>query len=198
MKPTEKYLVPTWTEAYRMILRIAERIIADGFKPDTIVGVTRGGMIPARVLSDLLEQPNLTTIRTKCYVGSGKSKPTPALTEQLTACVKGQKVLLVDDVADTGRSLKLAKTHIAENGAQETRIVTLFHKPCSSLKPNYFADETSLWVVFPWDIKETVRSAFENRENATHAELSKKLKSAGLPRSLVDKFLKEIAWEETC
>jgi uncharacterized protein len=198
MKPTEKYLVPTWTEAYRMILRVAERIIADGFKPDIIVGVARGGLIPARVLSDLLEQPNLTTVRIECYVGSGKSKPTPVLTEQLTACVKGQKVLLVDDVADTGCSLKLAEKHIAENGAQETRIVTLFHKPWSTLKPDYSADETSLWVVFPWDIKETVRSAFENRENATHVELSEKLKSTGLPRSLVDKFLKEIVWEETC
>jgi len=181
-----------------MMLEVAEKIRDDGFKPDIIVGLARGGLVPARVFSDLLEQSNLATTRTECYVGISKSKSNPVLSEQLSARVEGQSVLLVDDIADTGRSLELAKKHIMESGAREIRIVTLFKKPWSTLKPDYSAAETSRWVVFPWDMKETVRSAFENRGNMTNADLSEKLKSAGLPKTLVHRFLKEITGEKTC
>ena len=198
MRTAKKYSAPTWNEVHEMMLRIAEKIRDDAFRPDIIVGLARGGLVPARVFSDLLEQSNLATIRTECYVGTSKSKSKPVLSEKLSARVEGQSVLLVDDVADTGRSLKLAKRHIMESGAREIRIVALFKKPWSTLKPDYSAAETSLWVVFPWDMKETVRSAFENRGNMTNTELSEKLKSAGLPEPLVDRFLREISGEKTC
>lgn len=198
MRTAKKYSAPTWNEAHEMMLRIAEKIRDDGFKPDIIVGLARGGLVPARVFSDLLEQSSLGTIRTECYVGTGKSKSKPVLSEKLSARVEGQSVLLVDDIADTGRSLELARKHIMESGAREIRIVALFKKPWSTLKPDYSAAETSLWVVFPWDMKETVRSAFKNRGNMTNAELSEKLKSAGLPKTLVDRFLREITGEKTC
>jgi len=198
MRTAKKYSAPTWSEAHEIMLKVAEKIRHDGFEPDTIVGLARGGLVPARVLSDLLEQSNLSTIRTECYVGTDKSKSKPVLSEQLSVRVEGQSVLLVDDVADTGRSLKLAKKHIAESGAREIRIVALFKKPWSILRPDYSAAETSQWVVFPWDMKETVRSEFENRGNMTDAELSEKLKSDGLPKKLVDRFVKEITGEKTC
>jgi hypoxanthine phosphoribosyltransferase len=178
-----------------MMLKLAEKIRRGSFKLDVIVGVARGGLIPARVLSDLLEQPNLATIRTECYVGTHQTESAPVLIEQLSACMRGHRVLLVDDVADTGRSLQLAREHFVESGAVEYRIATLFRKPWSIVKPDYFSEETSLWVVFPWDLKETIREAFENRGDTSVSGLSKNLEFAGLPRLLADRFLKEIAGE---
>ena len=192
MRPTEKYAAPTWNQTYRMMLRLAQRINADGFRPDTIVAVERGGLIPARILSDLFENPNLVTLRIECYVGAHQTKPTPILKKQLSECVRGKRVLLVDDIADTGKSLKLAKEHVEESGAKEVRVATLFRKSWSIMSPDYCAKETSSWVVFPWDIKETVREAFESRGNTSVTELSEKLKEEGLPKRLVDRFLKQI------
>lgn len=197
MDPTETYTVPTWNETYQMMLKLAEKILDTGFKPDVIVGVARGGLIPARILSDLLEQPNLATVRTECYVGTHNAKPAPLLSQPISECVEAKKVLIVDDIADTGRSLKLAKEHILKGGAREVRVATLFRKPWSVVKPEYCRAETSLWVVFPWDIKETVRGAFENRGDTSISDLFEKLKAAGLPKQLVDRFLKEIAGENS-
>jgi hypoxanthine phosphoribosyltransferase len=197
MKEAEKYLTPTWNKTYSIMLKLAEKIRGDGFKPDVIVGVARGGLIPARVLSDLLEQPNLATVRTECYIGTNQTKPEPVLSQQFSACVQGLMMLLVDDVADTGRSLKLTREHVLKSGAREVRIATLFRKPWSIVKPDYCTDETSQWVVFPWDIKETVRGAFENRGNTSVSDLAENLKAAGLPKPFIVRFLKEIAGENS-
>ena len=198
MTSKEKYVAPTWNQTYKMLLDLAEQMNDDGFKPDIIVGVARGGMIPARVLSDLLENPNLTTVRTECYGDVEDVKTEPALTQQISTCVKGKKVLIVDDVADTGRSLKLVKDHLIENDAQEIKVATLYRKPWSSLKPDYCEKETLQWVVFPWDIKETVRQEFVNLKNTSTSQLSLRLRDAGLPEKLVDRFLKDMAGEKSC
>lgn len=181
-----------------MLLSQARRIRSDRFKPDVIVAVSRGGWVPARVHSDLLETANLTMVRTECYSGFKEAKPMPTLTQPLSACVDGKRVLVVDDIADTGRSLKLVKDHVTQKGAREVKVATLYRKPWSLVKPNYCEAETELWVVFPWDLKETVRKAFENRGHVSMLEVSESLEDAGLPRAVVDGFLNEMVEEKPC
>ena len=74
-----EFEVPTWNQIYEMLLDLAEKIFKSGFKPEIIVGVSRGGWPPARVLSDLLENPNLTNVRAEFYVGVAEAKGEPAL-----------------------------------------------------------------------------------------------------------------------
>jgi len=176
----------------------ASKIRADGFEVEVILGVSRGGLIAARIHSDLLENANIVTVRTECYVNFGKVKSEPTLKEPLSTSVDGKSVLVVDDVADTGRSLKLVKEHVVQRGARVVKVATLFQKPWSALKPDYFEKETENWVVFPWDLKETVRGVFENRGNATLSQLVLSLVNSGLPKSLVSAFLKEMAEEKLC
>ncbi|MCJ7718651.1 phosphoribosyltransferase, partial [Candidatus Bathyarchaeota archaeon] len=64
-----QFEIPTWNQVYTMLLNMAERIRLDKFAPDVIVGVSRGGWPPARVLSDLLDNPNLANVRAEFYVG---------------------------------------------------------------------------------------------------------------------------------
>jgi hypoxanthine phosphoribosyltransferase len=174
-----------------MLLRQADKICRSPFKPDVILGVSRGGLIPAMLHPDLLENPCLTTVRTECYYGQGKSK-TPVLTQPVSVSINGKKVLIVDDVADTGRSLKLVTEHVMERGAQEVMVVTLYCKPWSMVKPDYCEKQTELWVVFPWDLKETVRRTFENRGKKTIIDLASDLYEAGLPKPLAARFLMEM------
>jgi len=185
--------VPTWNETYKMMLSQADKIRSSSFKPDVILGISRGGWIPARLHSDLLENPCLITARIECYLGAGKPKETPVLTQPLTMPIDGKRVLIVDDIADTGRSLKLVTEHAMKKGAREVKVATLYRKPWSIVKPDYCEKETELWVVFPWDLKETVRRIFENRRKKSITELTSDLYEAGLPKPLAARFLKEIA-----
>jgi hypoxanthine phosphoribosyltransferase len=193
-----RFEVPTWNAVYAMLLSQAARMRKDHFKPDVILGVSRGGWVPARIHSDLLENSTLATIRTECYIGVGKAKAEPVLTQPLSMPLDGKTVLVVDDVADTGRSLKLVKEQVMQKGAQEVRVATLFRKPWSVVKPDYCERETKLWVVFPWDIKETIRKTFETRGAKSVETESSRLEEAGLPKKLVAKFLKEMRVEKPC
>jgi hypoxanthine phosphoribosyltransferase len=194
-----EFEVATWNQIYAMLLSQAEKIRQSGFKPDVIVGITRGGWIPARVLSDLLEIPDLAVVRVEFYLGVAETRNAPVLTQRVSAGVEGKKALLVDDVADTGKSLQLAKEHILQQGATEARIATVYRKPFSIIKPDYYEKETRRWVVFPWETKETIRKIVEKHRDKTAVNLeTAKLVKAGLPKQLVEEFLKEMLEERNC
>jgi hypoxanthine phosphoribosyltransferase len=198
--PQAEFEVPTWKQIYDMLLRQAETISKSGFKPDIIVGIARGGWLPARVLSDLLENPNLANVSAEYYVGIAETKNEPVLTQGVSVAVKGKKVLIADDVADTGRSLNLVKEHILQQGAKEVKTATVYYKPWSIVKPDYYERETKLWIVFPWEIKETVRKIVEKRreKGLSVEEETAKLAKAGLPKRLTERFLKEMFEERNC
>ncbi|MCK4668739.1 phosphoribosyltransferase [Candidatus Bathyarchaeota archaeon] len=192
--------VPTWNEIYEMLLDLAEKIRKNGFKPDVIVGVSRGGWPPARVLSDLLNTPNLANVKAEFYLGVAETKGEPTLTQPVSTTVLGKKVLIVDEVADTGKSLKLVKEHIIKKGAAEARIVTVYYKPWSIVTPDYYEKKTSRWIVFPWETKETIRKILKKctqKEKPVDEETAK-LVEAGVSAELVRRFLKEILEEEKC
>ena len=195
-----EFEVPTWNRVYDMLLSLAEKIRRNEFKPDVIVGVSRGGWQPARVLSDLLGNPNVANVRAEFYMGVAETKREPALTQPVSVPVEGKTVLIVDEVADTGKSLKLVKEHIIEQKAAEVKVATVYCKPWSVVKPDYYEKETSRWIVFPWERKETVRKILGKcREKGVSFEKEKaKLMGAGMPAKLVDRFLKEILEEENC
>jgi hypothetical protein len=195
----EEFEVSTWNQIYAMLLSQAEKIRGSGFKPDVIVGVARGGWVPARVLCDLLGVSDLATVGVEFYLGVAETRNKPVLTQHVCADVAGKKALLVDDVADTGKSWKLAKEHILQQGAAEVKVATVYRKPFSIIKPDYYEKETQCWVVFPWEIKETIRKiAKKHRDkNAVNVETSKLVK-AGVPKQLVEKFLKEVLEAGKC
>jgi hypoxanthine phosphoribosyltransferase len=194
-----EFEVPTWNQIYAMLLSQAEKIRQSSFKLDVIAGITRGGLAPARILADLLEITDVITVGVEFYVSVAETRGEPVLTQRVSADVKDQKALLVDDVADTGKSLRLAREHLRQQGATEIRIATLYSKPLSVIKPNYYEKETCRWVVFPWDAKETIRKIVEKHSDnhSTKTEIAKIIE-AGLPKQLVEKFMKEVREAEKC
>ncbi|MDX1813862.1 MAG: phosphoribosyltransferase, partial [Candidatus Bathyarchaeia archaeon] len=147
--------VPTWNNIYDMLVELADKVRASGFRPDILVGISRGGWLPTRILSDLLENPYITSVGAEFYVSVRKTNHEPRLTQPLSISVSNKKILLVDDVVDTGKSAILIKTHLERGRAEETKILTLYYKPWSIIVPDFYSKETSDWIVFPWEIKET-------------------------------------------
>ena len=190
--------VCTWDQIYNLLLDIGRKIRKSRFKPDLIVGVSRGGWTPARVISDLLENPSLANIKTEFYLRVAETKAKPVITQPVSVPVEGKKVLVVDDIADTGESLHLVQTHLKELGATEVRIATVYYKPWSVLKPDWYEKQTSSWVVFPWERKETVRSIIDQYKcrGKTIEEAKEKLVKAGLSRELAQQFIQEVSEED--
>ena len=119
-----EFEVPTWNQIYLMLLDLADRIRKDNFNPHIIIGISRGGWPPARVLSDLLDNPNLANVRAEFYLGVAETKGEPIITQPVSVDIKNKKVLIVDEVADTGKSLSLVKEHINQQGPSQARIAT--------------------------------------------------------------------------
>ena len=190
--------VPNWRNIYLMLLNLAEKIRRGTFKPDVIIAVSRGGWLPARVLSDLIEAPT-GNVGVDFYLGVAETRKVPVLTQNVNVPVAGKKVLVVDDVADSGKSLKLVKKLLFKQGAMDVQVATIYYKPLSIIKPDYFARETKRWVVFPWETKETIRRIFEKNRDETIVKVEiAKLVKAGLPKELAEHFLKEISEEKPC
>jgi hypoxanthine phosphoribosyltransferase len=136
------YLILSWSDVYNLTLQLSERIVNSGFIPDVIVGIARGGWIPARILSDVLYANTLQNIRIEYYSDVGAKGKEPRITQPLTGSMENKNMLLVDEVADSGDTL--------------VRSAVLHYKPASTLKPDYFMVETSSWTVYPWETRESI------------------------------------------
>ena len=188
-----QFEAPTWNQIFSMLISQAKRIQSDCYKPDIVVGIGRGGIVPARILSDLLQTNDLTTIQIEYYNDINQSKLEPIIKQCLNMDLKDKTTLLVDDISDRGNSLQVAKNLLKQNGAKEIKIATLYAKPTSITKPDYFEKQTCNWIVFPWDVKETVRKIIEKHmdKRVTDKEIAKLVK-AGMPKQLIKEFLNDM------
>jgi hypoxanthine phosphoribosyltransferase len=187
------YEVPTWNQIYDMLLCQAQKIQNYPYKPDIIIGIANGGLIPARILTDLLINPELSFIQIEFYIDVNQTLQEPKLKQTLTAQVTGKSVLLVDDIADSGKSLKLAKTHLQQQNPSEIKTAVLYQKTQSTTTPNFCEKSTDNWVVFPWETKDTLQKIIQRElgKRALNQEVAKLVK-AGLPKQLSDKLLKDL------
>ena len=163
----------SWDEVRRMTLALARRLRADGFVPDIIVAIGRGGWIPGRLLSDYLGVANLTDVKVEHYRGTEK-QAVARIRYPLRADLTGQRVLVVDDVTDTGDSFAVALEHTRNCGEPtELRSLVLHHKRVSPYVPDYFAREVAewRWIVYPWAVVEDLSAMIADmRDPPANAE----------------------------
>lgn len=193
LQQSERFEIPTWEQIYAMLLDLAKKIRKDMFYPDIIVGVSRGGWTPARVLSDLLENPKIANVKAEFYLGVAETREKPVITQSVSVNVKNKAILVVDDVSDTGKSLRLVKTHLIEQGAIDLKIAALYYKPWSVTTPDYYEKTTRDWIIFPWERKEAFRKVVEKFEqNGKSAEEAKQtLTRYGFDPELAERFIRE-------
>ena len=137
---------------------LAGQVKKDRFKPDFIIGIAKGGWVPARFMGDYLGVDCVASIGCSSYHGQSKTKK-PEITEKLGLDIKGLEVLVVDDIADSGESLEAAKQYLLALNPKKLKFATLHYKQHSKFKPDYYAEETSAWIVYPWEMAEDARSA---------------------------------------
>ncbi len=146
----------SWARVARLAGSLASRIRASGFQPDRIVAIARGGYVPARLLCDRLNLYELDSIRIAHYRAGASRLPKVRLVTPLVADISDLDVLLVDDVADTGDTLRLAVAYLQDLGVRSVRVAVLQHKRQSPFIPDFCAEEvkTWRWLIYPWAVME--------------------------------------------
>ena len=136
---------------------IAQAVADDDYVPDMILAIARGGLLVAGALGYALGVKNLYTMNVEYYTGVDERlevpmilPPTPDLVD-----VNDARVLIADDVADTGHTLALVKDFCVGKVA-EVRCAVLYEKPRSVVKCEYVWRRTDLWIEFPWSDKPPV------------------------------------------
>ena len=193
MDETQKFEVPSWDYIYELLIELAGRLRESSFKPDVIVGISRGGWIPARILSDLLENPNIANIKVEFYLDVYKTVEEPVITQPVSTSIKNKKILVVDDVSDTGKTLKIVYEEMMKE-AREVRAATLYYKPWSDYRPNFYVKATDAWIIFPWERYEMIKTLGRNMLEAgkTLRDIEEELAKIGLDSSIVKRFVREI------
>jgi len=143
--------VLTWDAFGAASRELAKQVVDAGFQPDLIMSITRGGMIPAGAMSYAMGIKNLHIINVEFYTGVDTRLPLPVLLPPVPAAVdlSAKKVLIIDDVADTGETLRMVRDFCAEHVA-ETRTAVLYEKSQSVVKCDYVWKRTDEWISFPW------------------------------------------------
>lgn len=151
-----------WPEIERWADEVARKVRAAGHLPETIVGLTRGGWVPARLLSDRLAVRRLVSLRVQHWGVTATRDGSAQLTEGLSGEIAREAVLVVDDITDTGESLHLAREHVEKAGPRSAETAALVHIGHAKFVPTYFGEEIPrgewVWVVFPWNYWEDLAS----------------------------------------
>ena len=149
--------IMTWDIFGQASRDLAQAIADDGYEPDMILAIARGGLLPAGALGYALAVKNIYTMNVEFYTGVDERREVPLILPPVPDfhLVAQAKVLIVDDVADTGGTLKVVKEFCSDKVA-EVRAACLYEKSHSIVKCDYVWKRTDLWINFPWSDKDPV------------------------------------------
>ena len=139
---------PTYGKAVR---ELAQQIADSGFRPDMILAIARGGLFPAGSLGYALSVKNLYVMNLEFYTGVGERLDVPVMLPPYLdkLDLADAKILVADDVADTGHTLKVVH-EFCQDVVAESMTAVLYEKPRSLVKCDFVWRRTDRWINFPW------------------------------------------------
>ena len=141
----------SWEEIEDLVGVLVARLPRDY---DLLLVVTRGGMVPACLISEQTDIRNIVAAAVMFYTGVGETLPDPMFLQfPAEPLLVGKRVLIVDDVWDTGRTIVAVKQKVLAAGGYAD-LAVLHYKPTHSQYedvPDYYATTTDAWIVYPWD-----------------------------------------------
>jgi uncharacterized protein len=177
-----RYLFVTWKEYQLLAQQLAETILAGPNKYDEIVAISRGGLTLGHMLSDFLQLP-VSTFAIQSY-SDIQTQGTMKITQELGKSIEGKRVLLVDDVSDSGKTFERASAYLEAYKPAEVTTVAMFLKPKSVFTPDYSIERTDHWIIFPYEPTEMILAI-------TH-----KMTKEGKSESDIRTFLVDLGFDE--
>lgn len=176
-----KFLNVTWTDFVTLSFRLGQKIQTSTQSFDLIVTIARGGLTLSQLLSDQLSLP-IASFTVQSYRDLQQVKQ-PQISFGVGGKIEGKKILLVDDVCDTGKTFVRGIAYLEELGAKKSDIATasLHFKPHAEYKPDFYVTETDKWVIYPYEVRETIAqlTSLWKKENISDKEMKKRFLSFG-------------------
>jgi len=188
----DEYLPVSWNEFAKLSEKLGQQLSESGRRFDVIVAIARGGLAVSQILSDALSLP-IASFTVQSYKDL-KQQSSVKITFGLGKKLKNHQVLLVDDVADSGKTFVRGISYLQKQGARREDITTaaLHYKPHSVYKPDFFVVETSKWIIYPSEVHETLTtlvSLWQNK-NITAKEIQKRLYVLGFSKAVIRQYFK--------
>jgi uncharacterized protein len=172
------YLPVDWNSYHSYALKLAATLLSHDPSVEEIVAISRGGLTFGHLLSDLLRIP-IWTISIQSYHDL-QTQGELHINGKLQTSIEGKHILLVDDVSDTGKTFERAIEYLHTGHPKKVTTMSVFYKPHSIYRPDYFAKVTSKWIIFPYELTETVLS------------ITNRLKQEGKKKADIQTFLEKL------
>ncbi len=186
----QAYELYSWQDFGDHVLALARKIIESGETFDRLIALAKGGTAIARPLADLCDIQELSSIQIEFYTGIAKTAKIPVITQSLPVKIKDERVLVIDDIADSGETLILATNYIRQHGVRDLHTATLVTKSWTKFQPDYSYHQTDAWVVFPWEARETIKllSALWKEKGDSTEKIVAQLAQTGFSKEEIELF----------
>lgn len=166
-----------WDEIVEWCRRLADKVKMEGFKPDVVVAIARGGYVPARLLCDFLDINDLISLQVLHWGKAAEITAVAHVKYPFVVDLSDKKVLLVDDIVDTGDSVIIARDYILDKWkpAELKTAAMQWISPVAKIKPDFYVEEVKEWVwyQYPWTRAEDTTNFLEKivKESAKEGKL---------------------------
>jgi hypoxanthine phosphoribosyltransferase len=157
--------VMSWDSFQRLAEETSRKILDSGYQPDFMVGLARGGWVLSRVLCDFLGIKDLVSLKVEHWGVTATPDGKARIKYPFDVDLAGRRVLVVDDITDTGESMVVAMDYVKALNPLEVRTAALQHITSSGFTPDFYGDAISWrWVIFPWNYVEDMCNIIQKME----------------------------------
>jgi len=185
------YKIISWTQLGQVLIKLSQQILNkenQGF--DRLIMLASGGLTMGRALKDYLNIGKIASLQISFYTGINKCRSSPIIIQSVPIDLSNERVLVFDDINDTGATLNAAVDYVKLRGAVKIKTATLFQKPHTKYPSDYFGQVSQDWLIFPDEIRETIDLLTKRwRKNLSLAQIKDRLKQIGFNQREIDLFL---------
>ncbi|BFH73547.1 phosphoribosyltransferase [Sulfurisphaera javensis] len=147
--------VVKWEEVAEWSTLLAEKIKESEYNPDIIIAIARGGLVPARIVADVLGVIDMLSIKIEHWIETASHTPEAKVKYPYKVDLQGKRVLIVDDITDTGDSVELARKYVMDSfNPKEVKTATMqIIEQSAKIRPDYYAlvIKDWSWFMYPWN-----------------------------------------------
>ncbi len=184
------FLLLAWEDIMKEVEELAA-MIENSYRPDMIIGILRGGLFVANLLSDILAIDEVYPLGLRSYRGIGDRDEVHIYHWPKLPPLNNHTVLLVDDVSDEGKTLWTALNKIlAPLSPKDVKTAVLHIKPWTAFHPDYYVVKTSSWILYPWSRYESWRQLSKGLADTSDKEAERLISLLGISRERAMRLLR--------
>jgi hypoxanthine phosphoribosyltransferase len=180
-----------WQDLTTLTEKLAAEILSSGQEFDRIIAVANGGLTMVRHLADRLNLKTISVLQISSYQGVAEHDPEPIIQQPMPLDVQGEKLLIFEDIVDTGSTLLVMDQYLETIGVSEYWIATQVEKSKTVRNADYVGARMDEWLIFPYEIRETIVDLMKKwrAEQIPDSEIRERLLTIGFASEDIDLYL---------